>query len=134
MQRESQVYSDISRFAGSVGCLVDRCLKQESTLGTAWMMSPDKVATCAHLVVLYADCLPALKVRFPAAGQEREVVAITFHPKFNTKNADLMARKALNSMVTTLALQEHNVAVLTLGGGPTDLSRDTTTAINERLS
>src|SRR5271170_5692166 len=102
MQKESQVPSDISQFAGSVGCLVDRCLKQESTLGTAWMVSHDKVATCAHLVVLYPECLPALKVRFPAAGQEREVVAVSFHPKFNTKNADLMARKALTSSVPAL--------------------------------
>lgn len=103
-------------------------------LGAAWLFDSDKVATCAHLVVLYADCLPALKVRFPAAGMEREVVAISFHPKFNMKTGEQMAYKALSSTVPALSLQEHNLAILTLGGGPIDLSADIAASLNERLS
>lgn len=134
MQRFSQAPTNISQYAGSVGCLIDRCLKQDGTLGTAWMIDHDKVATCAHLVVLYADCLNALKVRFPAAGQERAVQSIAYHPKFNVKQADQMARKALTSSVPSLPLQEHNLAVLTLGGGLTDLPSELAASINERLS
>lgn len=134
MKSFSQVSTDISRYAGSIGCIVDRCLKQENVLGTAWLIDPNKVATCAHLLVLYADCLPALKVRFPAVDFERDVINIAFHPQFNLKLAEQMARKALSSPVAALPLQEYNLAVLTLGGEPMDLNSDTVQLINERLS
>jgi hypothetical protein len=134
MQRYTQAPTNISQYAGSVGCLIDRCLKHDGTIGTAWMIDHDKVATCAHLVILYSDCLTALKVRFPAAGLERSIQSVAYHPKFNVKQADQMARKALTGAVPALPLQEHNLAVLTLGGGLTDLSSELTASINERLS
>ncbi len=134
MHNYSQLPVQVSHYASSVGCLIDRCLSPESVLGTAWLVDTDKVVTCAHLVVLYMDCLPALKLRFPAAGEERAVSSVFLHPKFNFRVAEQMARKALSQPMPALALQEYNLAVLSLGGGPADLSAEVVALINEKLS
>jgi hypothetical protein len=135
MQKFSQASTEeVSQFAGSVGCLIDRCMRQETPLGTVWLFDSDKVATSAHLLSLYADCLQALKIRFPAADTERAVASVTFHPKFNVKQSEQMARRALSTSTPGLSLQEHNLAVIHLGGGPVDISLEQANAINERLS
>ena len=62
------------------------------------------------------------------------MVDVSYHPKFNFKSADQMAHKSLTSSMPALPLQEHNLALLTLGGPPAELSASMINAINERLS
>lgn len=124
----------ISVLAGSVGCLIDRCLKRQPTLGAVFLVDGDKVVTCAHLVVLYSSCLEALKVTLPVSGQEYGIAGVRFHPRLNLKLAERMARQALAEPVPALSLQEHNLAVLTLGGAPAALSDEAIAGINDQLA
>jgi hypothetical protein len=78
-------FRDIAKYSGSVGLLVDRAVKRELPFGTVWLVDRDMVATCAHLVVLYQDLLPALKVRFPTIGQDWSIVDLKFHPRFDMR-------------------------------------------------
>jgi hypothetical protein len=124
----------LGKYASSVGLLIDRCVKRELPFGTVWTVGPDLVATCAHLVVMYADFLTALKVRFPALDQEWEVVEAMFHPKFDRKAAYDMAMGALSASAPALALQDYNLVILKLARNLPTLSADAATTFNKRIS
>ena len=127
--------TDIQRFAGSVGCLIDRALSKEEVLGTVWLVDDNKAVTCGHLAVLYDQYLAALAVRFPTTRQERGISEVKFHPKFNRKQVCQMAEKALVSPVPALPLQEHNLVVLTLSPQLTPfLEKTAAQQLNEGLS
>src|SRR5215471_9923382 len=113
---------DVRCYAGSVGLLIDRCLKREEPLGATWLVETDKIATCAHLAVLYADFLDSLKVRFPANREEWGVTNAVFHPEFKLKQAAQAARRSLASSMPALALQDHNLVIFTLTPILPDLS------------
>ncbi|MBI4534143.1 MAG: DUF4388 domain-containing protein, partial [Candidatus Melainabacteria bacterium] len=125
---------DVRCYAGSVGILVDRCLQQGESLGTTWLIDDTKAASCAHLVILYAELLPALKVYFPATRKECGVVAASFHPQLKCKEMGQMARKALLSTSSTVSLQENNLVVLSLTPSLSQMSADFVANANELLS
>lgn len=127
-------YADVAKYAGSVGLLVDRCVKREHPFGTVWLVEENKVATCAHLVVLFEEFLGGLKVRFPAIGQDWEVVDAMFHPKFDRKLAEELARRSLSAPVPALALQDQNLVILTLSRELRDLGKDAATTFNKKIS
>jgi len=128
------VQERISEHAGSVGCLIDRCLKREERLGTVWLVDGNKAATCAHLLVPYSQWLPALKVRLPGTGQDWGIAEAVYHPKFNLKTAAQLAKKSLASPVAALALQEQNLVLLSLKSKPEVLMPDFVTTVNEQLA
>lgn len=125
---------DVRCHAGSVGLLMDRTLKREEALGSVWLVDQDKVATCAHLLVLYTDVLDALKVRFPANREEWGITEAVFHPEFKVKQASQAARRSLGSPVPALALQDHNLVILTLTPGLLEPGPELVSAVNEQLS
>src|SRR5262249_29578436 len=125
---------DVRCYAGSVGLLIDRCLKREEPLGATWLVENDKIATCAHLAVLYADFLDSLKVRFPANREEWGVTNAVFHPEFKLKQAAQAARRSLASSVPALALQDHNLVIFTLTPILPDLSPQLVQTVNDQLS
>jgi hypothetical protein len=127
-------YAEVAKYAGSVGLLVDRASKRENPFGTVWMVDHDKVATCAHLVVLFQDFLQGLKVRFPASGQEWEVIDAHFHPKFDRKVATELAERSLSQPVPALALQDHNLVILHLSRDLSELGREQLTTFNKKIS
>lgn len=127
-------YTEVAKYAGSIGLLVDRCSRRDNPFGTVWMVDEDKVATCAHLVVLYADFLRGLKVRFPASNQEWEIVEAQFHPRFDRRVAVEMAQRSLSAPVPALALQDYNLVILRLSRGLTDLGSDESTTFNKKVS
>jgi len=125
---------DVRCYAGSVGLLIDRCLKREEPLGATWLVENDKIATCAHLAVLYADFLDSLKVRFPANREEWGVTNAVFHPEFKLKQAAQAARRSLASSMPALALQDHNLVIFTLTPILPDLSPQLVQTVNDQLS
>jgi hypothetical protein len=125
---------EIAKYASSVGMLVDRCVRREEPFGTAWLIDNHRVVTCAHLVVLYLEDLTALKVGFPAMNQDWEVKDVDFHPRFDTQVAMELAQRSLSQPVPALALQDHNLAVLTLSRNLSDLTPDFKTSFNKKLS
>lgn len=125
--------NDIKLLAGSVGLIVDCCGKQDEVLGTAWLIDVDKVATCAHLIVRYDDCRDALKVVFPAAGQERGVARVMFHPRFNLRSSARMSRNTVSDAMPSMMVQKFNAAVLALKD-PVPLSNDEKAKLNRKLS
>jgi hypothetical protein len=125
---------EIAKYATSVGMLVDRCVRREEPFGTVWMVEQNKVVTCAHLVVLYLEDLNALKVSFPATGQDWEVRDVDFHPRFDIKTANELSQRSLSQPVPALALQDHNLAVLTLSRSLVELTTDFMTTFNKKLS
>ena len=127
-------YAEVAKYASSVGLLVDRCSNRENPFGTVWLVGTDKVATCAHLVVLFQEFLPGLKVRFPAIGQEWEVIDAQFHPKFDRKVATELAQRSLSQPVPALALQDHNLAILHLSRNLNDPGREAVTTFNKKIS
>jgi hypothetical protein len=127
-------YAEVAKYAGSVGLLVDRCVKLENPFGTVWLVDNDKVATCAHLVVLFQDFLQGLKVRFPGIGQEWEVRDAQFHPKFDRKLATELAIRSLSQPVPALALQDQNLVILHLTRDLTEIGGATVTSFNKKIS
>jgi hypothetical protein len=127
-------YAEVAKYAGSVGLLVDRCVKRENPFGTVWLVDKDKVATCAHLVVLFQEFLPGLKVRFPSLGQDWEILDAQFHPKFDRKVATELAHRSLSQPVPALALQDHNLVILHLSRELTELKGDAATTFNKKIS
>lgn len=125
---------EIARYAASVGMLVDRCVRREEPFGTVWLVDHNKVVTCAHLMVLYLEELTALKVSFPALGQDWEVTDVGFHPRFDLSLAAELAQRSLSQPVPAMALQDHNLAVLTLARSLSDLTPDFKTSFNKKLS
>lgn len=134
MTAEAPVDVDVRRFEGSIGLLIDNSVEGGEVLGHVWLIDEDKVATCAHLVVLYVPFLAALSIRFPALGIEKGVSGAMFHPKFNRKIAAQLAKQALMLPVPTLALQKHNAVVLKLTNDLPNLSPDLTKHVNSKLS
>lgn len=134
MTVEGQAEVDIRRFEGSIGLLVDNSVEGGEVLGHVWLIDEDKVATCAHLVVLYSPFLAALSIRFPAIGVEKGVAGAMFHPKFNRKISTQLARQALVLPVPTLSLQKHNAVVLKLTNDLPNLSPELTKLVNSKLS
>lgn len=127
-------YAEASKYAGSVGLLIDRCVGRETPFGTVWLVDKDKVATCAHLVVLFEDFLPGLKVRFPGMSKDWEILDLQFHPKFDRKAALEMAQRSLSAPVPALALQEHNLVIMQLSRELTDLRKDAATTFNKKIA
>ncbi len=125
---------DIRRFEGSIGLLIDNSVEGGEVLGHVWLIDEDKVATCAHLMMLYVPFLAALSIRFPGIGVEKGVSGAMFHPKFNRKIATQLARQALMLPVPTLALQKHNAVVLKLTNDLPNLSPELTKLVNSKLS
>ncbi len=130
----SSDYAEVAKYAGSVGLLIDRCVKREIPFGTVWLVDTDKVATCAHSVILFADFLAGLKVRFPAFEHDWEIVDAQFDPKFDRKAATEMAQRSLSAPVPALALQEHNLVILQLSRELTELKSDAATTFNKKLA
>lgn len=128
------VPADISKFARSTGLLVDRCLQKERTFGTVWLIGDNQVATCAHNIVPYADFLPALKVRFPAINQEWEISEANFHPQFDQQIGHDLALRSQLAPVPALALQDHNVVILKLVRGLSELDTESKTTFNRKLA
>lgn len=132
--KSSSDYTDIAKYAGSVGLLVDRAVKRELPFGSVWLVDRDVVATCAHLVVLYRELLPALKIRFPAIGQDWEIVDTLFHPRFDLRIATEMAERSLRGPVPAMALQDHNLVLLKLSRNLSELDGEQRTTLNRKLS
>lgn len=103
---------EASRHAGSVGVLIDRTSSHDEVIGSCWLIDQDKVATCAHNVVLFADNLEAIKIRFPASGEERGVARALFHPRFSRAATEQMAHQAMTDYLPTVPLQKNNAVVL----------------------
>ena len=125
---------DISKFARSVGLLVDRCMQGEVPFGTVFMIGDNKVVTCAHHVVLYSEFFQALKVHFPATNQSWEVEDAYFHPRFDQKIAHELSQRSLSEPVPAQALQDHNVVILQLKRTLSDMDPDTKTKLNRKLA
>jgi hypothetical protein len=125
---------DISKFARSVGFLVDRCMQGEVPFGTVWLVGDNRVVTCAHHVILYAEFFQALKVYFPATNQSWEVEDAYFHPHFDQKIAFELGRRSLLEPVPALALQDHNVVILQLRRTLSDMDPETRTTFNRKLA
>lgn len=127
-------YKDVAKYAGSVGLLVDRCVRREQPFGTVWLVDEDTVATCAHLVVLYEEFLRGIKVHFPDTGLDWEVLEAKFHPKFDRKLAVDLAQRSLSSAVPALALQDNNLVLLKIGRNVQELAPDDATTFNKKIS
>ncbi|MBX9685362.1 MAG: DUF4388 domain-containing protein [Candidatus Obscuribacterales bacterium] len=125
---------DISKFARSVGLLIDRCMQREVPFGTVWMVGDNKAVTCAHHVVIYSDFLQALKVRFPAINQDWEIEDVFFHPRFDQKVAFELAQRSLLEPVPAMALQDHNLVILHLRRTLSDMDAETKTTFNRKLA
>jgi hypothetical protein len=125
---------DISKFARSVGFLIDRCMQGEVPFGTVWLVGDNKVVTCAHLVVLYGEFFQALKVHFPATNQSWEVEDAYFHPRFEQKIAFELSQRSLLEPVPALALQDHNLVILQLKRSLSDMDPETRTTFNRKLA
>ncbi len=125
---------DISKYARSVGVLIDRCMQREVPFGIVWLVGENKAVTCAHHVVLYADFFQALKVRFPATNQDWEVEDAFFHPRYDQAIGYELATRSLLEPVPALALQDHNVVILHLRRSLSDMDAETKTTFNRKLA
>ncbi len=109
--------TELSKHANSLGLIFDQGDQEGGPLGSAWLVDPNTVVTCAHIVVLYKDFLAALKVRFPISGKEFAVKSVTFHAKLDLKHLIATAKRALNEPRIALALEKNNVAMLKIAAG-----------------
>ena len=134
LQLITTAYQDVAKLSGSVGALIDNCVRDSQQIGTVWLVDDETVATCAHLVILYSEFLRGLKVQFPAVGRAYEVTSATFHPRFDQTLAVEMAQRSLNSSVPALALQDHNLVLLKISPEKTALDRDAATRFNKQIS
>lgn len=125
---------DVAKFARSTGLLVDRCMQKDQPFGTVWLVGDNKAVTCAHHITLYEDFLAALKVRFPAINQEFEIVRVDYHPRFDQQAAAELSERSLVEPVPAMALQDHNVAVLSLSRGVADIDQETKTSFNRKAA
>lgn len=122
---------EFSKYARSMGLISDRCLQKEQAFGSAWLIADDQVVTCAHQIVPYVDFLPALKIKFPSVNQEWEVSEAYFHPQFDRDAANEFIEKSkVHSPVANQALADHNVVLLKLKRGLTELDPERRTAFN----
>lgn len=133
MESVATTKDDVRCFAGSVGVLIDRTSSRNEVLASVWLIDENTVATCAHAVSLFADVLPALKVVFPATGEERGVKRAMFHPRFNRKMT-LQFEDSLSDYVPVLQLQKHNAAVLELSESVPELRHDIIYQVNQKLT
>lgn len=125
---------DFNKTARSIGLLVDRCMRREQPFATVCLIGDMKAITCAHSVVLYQNALAALKVQFPYVNQQFEISEVTFHPRFDLRAVHELAIKSLSVPVPALALQDHNVAILTLSRNVSELSAEIKTEFNKKLA
>lgn len=109
-------------------------MQREVPFGTVWFVGDNKVVTCAHHVILYADFFQALKVRFPATNQDWEVEDMYFHPRFDQKVAFELAQRSLLEPVPAMALQDHNIVILHLKRSLSDMDPETKTTFNRKLA
>lgn len=132
--RNLDALRQVGGLVNSAGLLIDRCVQGEQAIGTVFLIDENKAVTCAHLAILYADFLPALKVAFPTSKTEFSVTKAFFHPKFDREPAAEMARRALKTAVPALPLQDNNVVLLTLSSDLPQLEPSQRTTFNKRLS
>lgn len=123
-----------SRHAGSVGVLIDRTSSHDEVIGSCWLIDQDKVATCAHNVILFAENLEAIKIRFPASGEERGVSRALFHPRFSRAATAQMAHQAMTDYLPTVPLQKNNAVVLVTTPTLPDLSNSSIATVIARLT
>src|ERR1700679_2314300 len=110
-------YSELSKQYHSLGLIFEQGDQEVYPLGSAWLVDPNTVVTCAHNVILYKDHLAALKIRFPISGKEFAVRSVTFHPKLDLKHLIATAKRALGEPLVALALEKNNVAILKIAPG-----------------
>ncbi|MBY0357215.1 MAG: DUF4388 domain-containing protein [Candidatus Obscuribacterales bacterium] len=130
----NQKNGDIKKFARSTGMLFDRCLQREKPFGAAWLVGPNQVVTCAHHIVPYLDYLSALKIKFPAIGQEWQISEVYFHPRFDLQIANELVQRSLLEPVPAMALQDHNIALLKLERNLSELDLESRTQFNRKLA
>lgn len=87
-------------------------------------MDQDKVATTAHSIILFADHLEALKIRFPSSGEERGVTKALFHPRFARSSTTQMATQAMTEYIPQVSVQKNNAVVLLTRPTLPDLGMD----------
>lgn len=131
---ESTATTYMKSCADAIGFLIDRTFSQEQILGTVWLVEDDKVATSAHSLVLYAEYLPALKVRFPTTGKEHGIAKVLFHPHFNSKLTAQLAQEPVSGTVSMSPLQQYNAAVLALTPKLAALPGEESLRLNQKLS
>lgn len=117
--------------SASIGQLVDRTIGDGDVLGCAWLIKDNTAVTCAHLLVPYRNHLQALMVRFPASGQEWGIREVSFHHKFDQKQAAQLSKR---SPSPGAALQSMNVAVATLSDRPATLTQEFKEEVNQLLT
>lgn len=125
---------EIHKFARSTGLLIDRCMQKEQPFGTVWLVGENQAVTTAHHIILYTDFLAAIKVRFPAVNQEWEISDVSFHPRFDQRGAFELAERSLVEPVPAMALQDHNVVILKLSRGLSDIDQESRTTFNRKVS
>jgi hypothetical protein len=123
--------SELSKHSNSLGLIFDQGDQEVYPLGSAWLVDPNTVVTCAHNVVLYKDHLAALKVRFPISGKEFAVRSVTFHAKLDLKHLIATAKRALGEPLVALALEKHNVAILKIAPGVQPVNPVENKSLNE---
>lgn len=122
---------DLTKYANAVGIVYDQSLPVRYPLGVVWQVDADTVVTCAHSVILYADILKALKVRFPTSGREFSVRSVVFHPGLDKAALTSMARRGLIDPMNSLPLQKYNLAILNLSSDNLTLDADEIASINK---
>ncbi|HIA52771.1 MAG TPA: DUF4388 domain-containing protein [Candidatus Melainabacteria bacterium] len=103
-------------------------------MATCWLIDGDKVATTAHSIILFADHLEALKIRFPCSGEERGVSKALFHPRFSRSSTTQMATQAMTDYIPQVSLQKNNAVVLITRPTLPDLSIDTIAKLIQKNS
>ena len=114
--------------------IIDRTSSVDEILATCWLLDQDKVATTAHSMILFADHLEALKIRFPCSGEERGVAKALFHPRFSRSSTTQMATQAMTDYIPQVSLQKNNAVVLVTRPTLPDLSIDTIAKLIQKNS
>lgn len=96
----------------SVGFVVDRTLNPEKTLGSACLISQNRMLTTASAVFKYLESPWALAVNFPHPDLQHAIKSITLHPTFNTTEAHWCYLSQTGSPQDPIYLPENDMAVI----------------------
>ncbi len=118
----------------SIGLLLDRAADPQVRISVCWSLGENTVATTGDAVFPYLNCLSALEVHFPAAGERFGVERLAMHPQFRQRFGTLTMERARDDYVFYSGISKHNCAVLFLKGGQEVLSGEQRKELNASLN
>jgi hypothetical protein len=95
-------------YSGALAHILHKGHEKTSVLGQAWLVAPNRLVTCGHVVQPYLDHAETIVVKFPATGHEYPIDSVQVHPEFMKEAGEGFVK--FDAAVVSLRMREPDIS------------------------